>query len=71
MTTEIKLLESLCVNLDKVVADRNFRTDKQSQEFTDLMQALSDSKLFIQKAHTVDKASAKVAPRKRNVKSAI
>ena len=64
-STEIILLEKLCTNLEKVVSDRAFRADRQSQEFVDMMQALSDSKTFIEKAHVIEKA-----PTKRKVKVA-
>lgn len=74
MTTEVNLLEKLCFNLEKVVTSKFFRADRQSQEFMDLMQALSDAKLFVTKAHSIEDAPVERAktkkPTSRKVKSA-
>ena len=67
MTTELNLLETLCDSLTKVTADRQFRADRQSQDFRDLMQALADSKVFVANAHIIDEKAAKGTGRRKRV----
>ena len=74
VTTEVTLLEKMCSSLTKVVTDKFFRADRQSQDFVDLMQTLSDAKLFVEKAHSIEDAPKAVKPKKtttsRKVKNA-